>query len=56
MCDKAVNTHPSTIKCVPGYYPTGQIYLRGIFVKHSHEIFPVYSEKISYEIQGNIPK
>ena len=56
MCDKAVNTHPSTIKFVPEYYPTGQIYLCGIFLKHPHEIFPGYSEKIPYEIQENIPK
>ena len=38
------------------YLPTGQIYVRGIFVEHSHEIFPVYSENIPYEIPGNIPK
>ena len=36
--------------------PTGQIYVRGIFVEHSLEIFPVYSEKIPNEIPGNIPK
>ena len=56
MCDKAVNTHPSTVKFVPEYYPTGQIYLCGIFLKHPHEIFPGYSEKIPYEIQENISK
>ena len=26
---------------------TGQIYVCGIFVEHSHEIFPVYLEKLS---------
>ena len=35
---------------------TGQIYVRGIFVEHSLEIFPVYSEKIPNEISGNISK
>ena len=35
---------------------TGQIYVRGIFVENSHDIFPEYSEKVSYEIPGNIPK
>ena len=34
--------------------PTGQIYVRGIFVEHSRDIFPVYSEKVPYEIPGNI--
>ena len=36
--------------------PTGQIYVCGIFVEHSQEIFSVYSEKIPNEIPGNIPK
>ena len=36
--------------------PTGQIYFRGIFVEHSHDTFPEYSEKFPYEIPGNIPK
>ena len=36
--------------------PTGQICVHGIFVKHSHEICPEYSKKVSYEISGNIPK
>ena len=36
--------------------PTEQIYVRGVFVGHSLEIFPVYSEKILNEIPGNIPK
>ena len=36
--------------------PTGQIYVRGMLWEHSHEIFPVYSEKILNEIPGNIPK
>ena len=36
--------------------PTGQIYVRGIFVEHSLEIFPVYSEKIPSENLRNIPK
>ena len=31
---------------------TGQIYVRGIFVEHSHDIFSEYSE--TYEIPGNI--
>ena len=35
---------------------TGQIYVCGIFVEHSHEIFPVYLEKTHYEIPENIPK
>ena len=25
MCDKAVNTYPSTIKCVPEYYKTQEM-------------------------------
>ena len=33
----------------------GEIYFCGIFVEHSHGIFLVYSEKIPYEILGNIP-
>ena len=36
--------------------PTGQIYVREIFVEHSHDIFPEYSEKVPYENPGNIPK
>ena len=36
--------------------PTGQIYVRGIFVEHSHDIFPENSEKVPYEIPGNILK
>ena len=36
--------------------PTGQIYARGIFLEHSHDIFPEYLEKVSYEIPGNILK
>ena len=36
--------------------PTGQIYVRGTFVEHSLEIFPVYSQKNPNEIPGNIPK
>ena len=36
--------------------PTGQIYVRVIFVEHSRDIFAVYSEKVPYEIPGNIPK
>ena len=35
---------------------TGQIYVRGIFVEHSDYIFSEYSEKVPYEIPGNIPK
>ena len=35
--------------------PTGQVYVRGIFVEHSHDIFPEYSENVPYEIPGNIP-
>ena len=34
----------------------GQIYVRGIFVEHSLEIFLVYSEKILNETLENIPK
>ena len=37
-------------------HPIGQIYVRGIFVEHSHDIFPEYSENVSYEIPGNIFK
>ena len=33
-----------------------RIYAHGIFVEHSHEIFPVYSGKVPHEIQENIPK
>ena len=36
--------------------PTGQMYVREIFVEHSHDIFPEYSEKVPYENPGNIPK
>ena len=36
--------------------PIGQINVRGIFVDHSHEIFPIYSEKVPYENPRNIPK
>ena len=36
-----------------------QIYVRGIFVEHAHDIFSEYSEKVPYEIPGifqnNIP-
>ena len=35
---------------------TGQIYVRGIFVEHPHDIFPEYSEKVPYQIPGNILK
>ena len=35
--------------------PTGQMYVGGIFVEHSHDIFPEHSEKVPYEIPGNIP-
>ena len=34
--------------------PTGQLYVRGIFVEHSHYIFAEYSENVPYEIAGNI--
>ena len=37
-------------------FPTKQIYDRGIFVEHSHEIFPAYLEKTPYEFPENIPK
>ena len=37
-------------------FPTWQIYVRGIFMEHSHDIFPEYSEKVTYEIPGNIAK
>ena len=36
--------------------PTGQIYVPGIFVEHSHDVFAEYSEKVPYEIPGNILK
>ena len=39
----------------PRKQPNGQIYVCGIFVKHSQDIFPGYSEKVPYEIPGNIP-
>ena len=32
--------------------PTGQIYVCGIFVEHSLEIFPVYSEKFPMKFRG----
>ena len=35
---------------------SGQLYLSGIFVEHSHDIFSEFSEKVSYEIPGNISK
>ena len=35
--------------------PPGK-YMFGIFKEHSHDIFPEYSEKVPYEIPGNIPK
>ena len=36
--------------------PTGQIYVRGKFAEHSHDVFREYSEQVPYEIPGNIPK
>ena len=36
--------------------PTWQIYVCGIFVEYSHDIFPRYSGKVPYGITGNIPK
>ena len=33
-----------------------QIYVLGIFVEHSHDIFPEYLENVPYETLGNIPK
>ena len=36
--------------------PTGQIYVRGIFVEHYHDIFPEYLKKVAYQIPGNILK
>ena len=40
--------------------PTGKIYVRGIFVEHSLEIFPVYSEKFPMKFRrifrnNNVP-
>ena len=35
--------------------PTGQIHIHVIFVEHSHDIFPECSEKVPYQIPGNIP-
>ena len=32
--------------------PKGQIYVRGIFVEHSHDIFPEYSRNIRYNFPG----
>ena len=32
--------------------PTGKIYVRGIFVEHSLEMFPLYSEKIPMKFWG----
>ena len=37
-------------------HPTWQIYVRGIFVEHSHDIFPEYLEEVPYEIPGDIFK
>ena len=37
-------------------YLTGEIYVYGIFVEHSHEIFQVHSESIPNETLGNITK
>ena len=36
-------------------HPPGQIYVRGIFVEHSHDIFPEYSERVPHEIPGIFP-
>ena len=30
--------------------------IKFVFVEHSHDIFPGYSENIPYEIPGNIPE
>ena len=35
--------------------PNRQIYVRGIFVEHSHDTFLEHAEKVPYEIPGNIP-
>ena len=39
---------------------TGKIYVRGIFVEHSHEIFPVYLEKFPMKFgrifRKNVPR
>ena len=35
--------------------PTGQIYVRGIFVEHSHNIFPEYLEKFPMKFRGIFP-
>ena len=35
---------------------TRQIHVCGIFVEHSHDVFPEYLENVPYEIPGNIPK
>ena len=34
-------------------HPTGQI--RGIFVEHSHDIFPEYLEKFPIKFRGKFP-
>ena len=37
------------------FYTTHRVNIfRGIFVEHSHDIFPEYSEKVRYETPGNI--
>ena len=35
---------------------TGQIYVRGIFVEHSHDIFPEYLENVPYEFWAILPE
>ena len=35
--------------------PSGQIYVLGIFVEHSHEIFPIYSDKFWGIFRNNVP-
>ena len=37
-------------KTIVSIQPTGQIYVRVIFVEHSYDIFPEYLEKVPYEI------
>ena len=48
----------ATSQCISatGLLPTGQIYVCGIIVERSHDIFLEYSEKVPYEIPRKIPK
>ena len=54
-CGNAPNTQNSYSLTLVAF-PTGKIYVCWIFVEHSHDIFLEYSEKVPYEISGNILK